>query len=159
LRNHHAAEEFINAIIRKHPETFLNVPSVYLPCHADDQPLNKEVESKRSSPLIYVDFLTCPSIFPKHKFFQCPMTAPVTRRYNVIPKEWSELSYEVNRGELRMEVYISFFSYLGSSGGVVINLFGGLKPIAAALVSSITPACCLYTPSLPPSTLCHSLDH
>jgi hypothetical protein len=63
------------------------------------------------------------------------MIAPETRRYNVTPKEWSELSYEANRGELRMEVYNSFLSNLGSSGGVVINLFGGLKPIAAALVS------------------------
>ena len=135
LRNHPAAEEFMSALIRKHPDTFLNVPSVYLPCHAEDQPMNREVDSKRSSPLIYVDFFTCPRIFPRHKVFPCPMIAPVTTRYNVNPKEWSELPYEANRGELRMEVYLSFLSYLGSSGGVVINLFGGLKPIAAALVS------------------------
>ena len=137
LRNHPAAEEFMAALIRKHPGTFLNVPSVYLPCHAEDQPFNKEVDGMRTSPLIYVDFLTCPSVFPRYKVFQCPMIAPVTRRYNVNPREWSELSYEANRGELRMEVYISFLNFLGSSGGVVINLFGGLKPIAAALVSPL----------------------
>jgi hypothetical protein len=135
LRNHPAAEEFISALIRKHPGTFLNVPSVYLPCHAEDQTFNKEVDWLRITPLFYVDFLTCRSILPRHKQFRCPMIAPVTRRYNVTPKEWSELSYEANRGELRMEVYNSFLINLGSSGGVVINLFGGLKPIAAALVS------------------------
>jgi hypothetical protein len=136
LRNYPAAEEFISALIRKHPGTFLNVPSVYLPCHAEDQTFNKEVDWLRTTPLFYVDFLTCRSILPRHKQFRCPMIAPVTRRYNVTPKEWSELSYEANRGELRMEVYNSFLSNLGSSGGVVINLFGGLKPIAAALVST-----------------------
>ena len=151
LRNHNAAEEFISAIIRKHPQTFLNIPSVYLPCHAENYPFYKEVDCKRESPMIYVDFLTCPSILPGHKIFRCPMMPPEARRYNVNPKEWSELSYEVTRGELRMEVYLSFLSFLGSTGGVVINLFGGLKPIAAALVCSLqhpTP-----TPSMPPSPL------
>jgi hypothetical protein len=135
LRNHSAVEEFISALIRKHPGTFLNVPSMYLPCHAEDQTFNKEVDWLRTTHLFYMDFLTCRSILPRHKQFRCPMIAPVTRRYNVIPKEWSELSYEANRGELRMEVYNSFLDNLGNSGGVVINLFGGLKPIATALVS------------------------
>ena len=137
LRSHPAAEEFMAAINRKHPQTFLNVPSFYLPCHAEHYPFNKEVDTKRESPVIYVDFFTCPGILPHHKIFRCPMIAPVTRRYNVNPKEWSELKYEVNRGELRMEVYLSFLSFLGSTGGVVINIFGGLKPIAAALVCSL----------------------
>lgn len=34
-----------------------------------------------------------------------------------------------------METYLSFLSHLGVSGGVVINIFGGLKPIAASLMS------------------------
>ena len=55
----------------------------------------------------------------------------------VSPKQWSELTYEMSRGELRMETYLMFLSHLGCSGAVAINFFGGLKPIAAALVSSL----------------------
>jgi hypothetical protein len=69
LCNHPAAEEFMSSIIRKHPQTFLNFPSIYLPCHAENYAFNKEVDSKRTSPLMYVDFLTCPNIFPNHKMF------------------------------------------------------------------------------------------
>ena len=137
LRNHTAAMEFISTLIRKHPETFLNVPSFYFPCPAEDMPLYKEVDNKRIFPVLYVDFLTCSNIFPRHKVLPCPMLAPSSRRYEVNPNQWSELSYEVNRGELRMETYLSFLSHIGSSGGVVINFFGGLKPIAAALVSTL----------------------
>ena len=52
-------------------------------------------------------------------------------------KNWSEVTYEVKWGELRMEVYISFLYFIGSAGDMVINLFGGLKPIVVALVSPI----------------------
>ena len=137
LRNHPAATEFISTLCRKHPDTFLNVPSVYLPCPAEDMPLHKEVDSKRSSPFIYVDFLICSAIFPRHKVFPCPMLAPDSRRYKVNPKQWSETSYEVNKGELRMEIYLEFLNNLGSLGGVVINIFGGLKPVAAALMKEL----------------------
>ena len=34
-----------------------------------------------------------------------------------------------------MEFYISFLSYMFSAGSMVLNLFGSLKPIAAALVN------------------------
>ena len=51
------------------------------------------------------------------------------------PKQWSELSYEVNPGELLMETYLLFLNHLGNSGGVIINIFGRLKPIAATLMS------------------------
>ena len=135
LCNHPVAIEFISTLIRKHPETFLNVPWVYLPCPAKDLPYYKEVDSKRSSPLLYVDFLTCSCIFPCHKVFPCPMLALSSRRYFVNPKQWSELSYELNRGELRMETYLSFLNHLGSLGGVIINIFGGLKPIVASYMS------------------------
>lgn len=135
VRNHSAAQEFVCTLMRRHPETFLNVPSFYFPCPAEDLPPYKEVESKRTSPALYVDFLTCTRIFPRHKVFPCPMLAPQARRYEVNPKQWSELTYEVSRGELRMETYLTFLSHMGCSGGVVINFFGGLKPIAASLVS------------------------
>jgi hypothetical protein len=135
VRNHPAATEFISSLSRKHPETFLNVPSVYLPCPAEDLPVHKEIDSKRTSPLLYVNFLTCPHVFPRHKVFPCPMWAPSSRRYTVNPKQWSELTYEVNRGELRMEAYLEFLRQIGISGGVVLNIFGGLKPIAASLMS------------------------
>ena len=96
LRNHPAAVEFISTLTRKHPDMFLNVPSVYLPCPAEDLPSHKEVNNKRTSPLLYVDFLTCSGIFPRHKVFPCPMLAPSSQRYSVNPKHWSELSYEVS---------------------------------------------------------------
>lgn len=137
LRNHPAAVEFVSILSRKHPETFINVPSVYLPCPAEDLPVNKEVDSKRSSPFLYVDFLTCSPVFPRGTMFQCPMMAPESLRYSVKPALWSETTYEVNRGELRMETYICFLDQLPIAGGVVVNLFGGLKPIAAALMSNL----------------------
>ena len=87
LRNHPAAMEFISTLIHKHPDTFLNVPSVYLPCPTKDLPYNKEVDSKRTSPLLYVDFLTCLCIFLRDKVFPCPMLAPSSRRYAVNPKQ------------------------------------------------------------------------
>jgi len=59
-------------------------------------------------------------------------------------KQWSELSYEVSRGELRMEVYLTFLEHLGCAGAVVINFFGGLKPIAAALVSFVHNSIVFY---------------
>ena len=137
LHSHPAAVEFISALCRKHPETFINVPSVYLPCPAEDLPVQKEVDSKRSSPFLYVDFLTCSATFPRHKVFKCPMLAPDTRRYTVKLQQWTEQKYEVNRGELRMETYFEFLKNLGTLGGVVINIFGGLKPIAAALMKEL----------------------
>lgn len=36
-----------------------------------------------------------------------------------------------------METYLEFLSHLGSFGGVVINIFGGLKPIAPALMNDL----------------------
>ena len=50
-----------------------------------------------------------------------------------------------------METYLSFLSHLGSSGGVVINVFGGLKPIAAAFMSDFNVF------SYMDSTLIHTL--
>ena len=135
VRNHPAADEFMCTLMRRHPDTFLNIPSFYFPCPAEDLPPHKEVESRRTSPALYVDFLTCQNFFPRHKMFPCPMLSPLGRRYEVNPKQWSELSYEVSRGELRMETYLTFLSHMGLSGAVVINFFGGLKPIAASLVS------------------------
>ena len=157
LRNHPATVEFISLLVRKHPETFLNVPLVYFPSPAEDLPYHKEVESKRSSPFLYVDFLTCSSIFPRHKVFPCPMLAPSSHRYAVNPKHWSELSYEVNQGELQMETYLSFLSHLGSSGGVVINIFGGLKPIAASFMSDFNGF--LYMDSSFMHTLPEKIEH
>ena len=97
-------------------------------------PRDKEIDSKRSSSAIYVDYFVCPKVLPKWKVFQCPMIADDVPRYKANPKDWSELSFEVNRGKLRMEVYIKFLSFSGSPGGMVLNFFGGLKPIAAALM-------------------------
>lgn len=134
VRNHPAAQEFVSTLTRRHPDTFVNVPSFYFPCPAEDLPPHKEVEKWRTSPVLYVDFLTCEKKIPRWKMFPCPMQAPASRRYEVQPKQWSELSYEVSRGELRMESYLEFLRLLGSSGGVTINFFGGLKPIAASLV-------------------------
>ena len=137
-RNHSAAAEFVSILCRRYPDTFVNVPSFYFPCPAEDLPPCKEVDSKRTNPALYVDFLTT-KFLPRFKVFPCPMLAPGSRRYEVNPKQWSELSYEVSRGELRMETYLTFLSHLGCSGAVVINFFGGLKPIAAALVSVTAP--------------------
>ena len=136
IRSHTAAVEFMSILSRRHPDTFITVPSFYFPCPAEDLPLCKDVDSKRTSPALYVDFFTSKNL-PKFKMFPCPMIAPPTQRYTVNPKQWSEMSYEVSRGELRMETYLTFLSHLGCSGAVVINFFGGLKPIAAALVSFI----------------------
>lgn len=143
VRNHPAAQEFICTLIRRHPDTFLNIPSFYFPCNAEDLPPYKEVESRRSSPALYVDFLTCTKICPRQKLFPCPMLAPDAPRYKVNPKLWSELNYEVSRGELRMETYLTFLHNMGLSGAVVINFFGGLKPIAASLVSYSGHVVCL----------------
>lgn len=136
IRSHTAATEFISILCRRHPDMFINVPSFYIPCAAEDQPLCKEVDSKRTSPALYVNFLTTKCL-PRFKVFPCPMVAPDSRRYTTTPKDWYELKYEVSRGELRMESYLAFLSHMGCSGAVVINFFGGLKPIAAALVSSL----------------------
>jgi len=135
LRNHTSAVDFISILSQRHPDTFINVPSFYFPYPAEDMPHCKEIENKRTSLALYVDFLTTKHL-PKFKVFPCPMLAPQSQRYEVNPKQWSELSYEVSRGELRMETYLMFLSHLGCSGAAVINFFGGLKPIAAALVSS-----------------------
>jgi hypothetical protein len=137
--------EFISTLTRRHPDTFLNIPSFYFPCRAEDLPYHKEVDSKRTAPAIYVDFFTCPGVLAKQKVFQCPIAAPPSGRYEVHPKQWSELSYEVSRGELRMESYLSFLRDIASSGGVIVNLFGGLKPIAAALVSYLQHKLALYS--------------
>ena len=137
MRNHAAALDFMSALMRRHTDTFQIIPSFYFPCPAEDLPSYEEIESKRTSPALYIDYLICTKILPRWKVFSCPMIAPNLPRYKVKPKDWSELTYEVNRGELRMEVYISFLSFIGSAGSMVLNLFGGLKPIAAALVSPI----------------------
>lgn len=141
IRNHAAALEFMSAIMRRHPDTFQIVPSFYFPCPAEDLPCDKEIESRRTSNAIYVDYFTCTKVLPRWKVFQCPLLAPDSRRYTTKPKDWSELSFEVNRGELRMEVYIQFLSFMGSAGGMVMNFFGGLKPIAAALMNDFNVFC------------------
>ena len=141
IRNNAAALEFMSTLMHRHPDTFQRVPSFYYPCPAEDMPRDKEIESKRTSDTIYVDFFICTKIFPRWKVFQNPMLAPDSRRYTVKPKDWSELSYEVNRGELRMESYIMFLSFMGSSGGMVLSFFGGLKPIAASLMNDYNVFC------------------
>ena len=153
MRNHAAAMGFIGVLIRRHPDMFQIIPSFYFPCPAKDLPSDKEIESKRTSPALYVDYLTCKQILPRWKVFPCPMLAPDSRRYSVNPKEWSELTYEVSRDELRMEVYISFLSFMGGPGAMVLILFGGLKPIAAALVSSLIAMFDFY----PTSFTCYHL--
>ena len=152
LRNHEAAMGFMDALIKRHPDTFQVIPSFYFPCPSEDIPGDKDIDAKRTNPALYIDHLIVPGIFPRWKVFPCPMIAPGSSRYQVKPKDWSELTYEVNRGELRMEVYISFLSYMGSAGGMVLSLFGGLKPIAAALVSSIFT----INSQLLPTTTCMS---
>lgn len=72
------------------------------------------------------------------------MLAYPSWRYEANPKQWSELSYEVSRGELRMEAYLIFLNHMGCLGRVVKNFFGGLKPIVAALVNSSQHSIFLY---------------
>ena len=81
LRNHVAAVEFISMLCRRHPDTFVNVPSFYFPCLVEDLPPCKEVDSKRTSPALYVNFLTT-KLLPRFKVFPCPMLAPGSRRYS-----------------------------------------------------------------------------
>ena len=139
--NHSTALEFMSALMRRHPDTFQIVPSFYFPCPAEDLPYDKEIESKRTSNAIYVDYFTCTKLLPRWKVFRCPMLPPDSRRYTVKPKEWCETSFELNRGELRMEVYLSFLDLMGSAGGMVLSFFGGLKPIAAALMRDYNVFC------------------
>jgi len=120
-------------------------------------PASKEVENRRASPALYVDFFTAKTL-NKFKTFPCPMMPPQTSRYEVNAKQWSELSYEVSRGELRMEVYLTFLRNLGCAGAVVINFFGGLKPIAASLVSLLPNAIVFYLSNLQYS-MCFSLPN
>ena len=40
-----------------------------------------------------------------------------------------------------MEVYLSFLDLMGSAGGMVLSFFGGLKPIAAALMRDYNVFC------------------
>lgn len=40
-----------------------------------------------------------------------------------------------------MESYIMFLSFMGSSGGMVLSFFGGLKPIAASLMNDYNVFC------------------
>lgn len=135
--NHIVAIKIISTLTRKHSYMYLNVSSFYFPCLIEDLPHYKEVESKKTSSALYVDFFTCTKLFPCFKVFPCPMLAPSSRRYKVNPKQWFELSYEVSRRELRMETYLIFFIDIRCSEGVVINFFGRLKHIVAALVSSL----------------------
>jgi hypothetical protein len=135
LCSHDASLVFMSSLMRRHPNTFVIVPSFYFPCPAEEIADPKEIDGKRQTPALYIDHLIVPDKFPRWKVIACPMLAPDSRRYKVKPKDWSELTYEVNRGELRMEVYIKFLEYMGSAGGMVLNLFGGLKPVAAALAS------------------------
>ena len=65
------------------------------------------------------------------------MLALSSRHHEVNPKQLSELSYKVSRGKLRIEAYLTIISHMGCLGGVIINFFGGLKPIVVAMMSTL----------------------
>ena len=132
--NSSIAEGFMSSLCEKYPDVFYIVPSFYMPCSAEHQPGDPELEKWRTSKIIYVWFFIHKGKMPKRKVFLNPLTAPDASRYSVDPRQWSELKYELFRGELRMETYLTFLAELTATNSLVINFFGGLKPCAASLV-------------------------
>jgi hypothetical protein len=122
----------------KYPDMFCIVPVFYVPCAAENLPGDMELEKWRTSKIIYVWFFVNKAKVPNKKIFLNPLTAPAATRYSVEPRQWSELKYELYRGELRMEAYITFLAELAATNSLVINFFGGLQPCASSLVSNPT---------------------
>lgn len=133
-QNADAALNFMRQLSERHPDTYLTVPALYVPCVAEDIPEDPELSKWRDLPSLHVFFFVnkkkpqkkLPSVF----------LPPDLPRYTVHKGEWSELGYELYRGELRMQAYLSFLAGRCLNGNIIVNFFGGLKPSTVALVSS-----------------------
>lgn len=137
LRNHPAVVEFISTLKLQASGDVSERPIVLFILSSQGSHISQGGGQQgdfpptlRGLPYIFT-YLPAPQSDPP------PMLAHSSRRYAMNPKQWSELSYEVTQGKLRMGTYLSNSSHLGSSGRVVINIFGGLNPIVAALMSNL----------------------
>ena len=136
--NYDGAKHFISFLSSRHPDTYVTMPSYYTPCPAEDLPEVADFQKWRDNPVIHIWFVVNKNL-PQSCKLPAPFAPPDFPRYFVKKNLWSERSYEMFRGELRMEAYFNFLDARGGRGKLFVNFFGGLKPCAAALVGLPPP--------------------